>query len=58
MARVMLHNLCIDVNDPFLPCWCLHVKNINLIREQVEKREYINLSDANHSEIANWLWNN
>ena len=58
MARVMLHNLCIDVNDLFLPCWCLHVKNINLIREQVEKREYINLSDANHSEIANWLWNN
>ena len=58
MARVMLHNLCIDVNDPFSHCWCLHVKNINLISEQVEKREYINLTDANHSEIANWLWNN
>ena len=58
MASVMLHNLCIDVNDPCLPRWRLHVKNISLIREQVEKREDINLSDANRSKIANWLWNN
>ena len=58
MASVMLHNLCIDVNDPCLPGWRLHVKNINLIREQVEKRRDINLSDVNRSKIANWLWNN
>ena len=58
MASVMLHNLCIDVNDPFSPRWRLHVKNINLIREQVEKRRDINLSDVNRSKIANWLWNN
>ena len=58
MASVMLHNLCIDVNDPCLPRWRLHVKNINLIREQVEKRRDINLSDVNRSKIANWLWNN
>ena len=58
MASVMLHNLCIDVNDPWLPRWRLHVKNINLIREQVEKRRDINLSDVNRSKIANWLWNN
>ena len=54
----MLHNLCIDVNDPCLPRWRLHVKNISLIREQVRKREDINLSDANRSKLANRLWNN
>ena len=53
MASVMLHNLCIDVNDPCLPRWRLHVKNISLIREQVEKREDISISDANRSKIAN-----
>ena len=58
MASVMLHNLCIDVNDPCLPCGRLHVKNISLTREQVVKREDINLSDANRSNIVNWLWNN
>ena len=40
MASVMLHNLCIDFNDPCLPRLRLHVENISLIREQVEKREY------------------
>ena len=54
MASVMLHNLCIDVSDPCLPRWCLHVKNISLIREQVDKREGINLS-ANLYKISNWL---
>ena len=58
MASVMLHNFCIDVNDRCLPRWSLHVKNISLIREQIEKREDINLSDATRSKIANWLWNN
>ena len=58
MASVMLHNLCIDVNDPCLPRWRLHVKNISLIIEQVEKREDIDLSDANRSKIENWLLNN
>ena len=58
MASVMLHNLCIDVSDPCLSRSRLHVKNISLIREQVEKREDISLSDANRSKIANWLWNN
>ena len=53
MASVMLHNLCIDVNDPCLPRWRLHVKNISLIREQVEKREDISISDADRSKIAN-----
>ena len=33
-------------------------KNTNFIREQVEKGDDINLSDANRSKIANWLWNN
>ena len=51
MASIMLHNLCIDVSDPCLPRLSLHVKNINLIREQVVKREDINLSDANRSKI-------
>ena len=41
MASVMLHNICIDVNEPCLARWCLHVKNISLTREQVEKREDI-----------------
>ena len=30
--------------------WCLHVKNINLIKKQVEKKEDTNLSDANRSK--------
>ena len=47
-----------DVSDPCLPHWRLHVKNIRLIREQVEKREDSNLSDANRSKTANWLSNN
>ena len=58
MTSVMLNNLCIEVNDPCLPSWRLHVKDISLIREQVEKREDIDLSDANRSKIENWLLNN
>ena len=58
IVNVMLHNLCIDVNDPCLPRCHLHVKNTSLIRGQVEKREDIDLSDANYSKIVNWLWNN
>ena len=59
MTSVMLPNLCIDVSDPGLPRWRQEMsKNTNFIREQVEKREDINLSDANRSKIANWLWNN
>ena len=58
MTSVMLHNLCIEVNDPCFPRWRLHVKDISLIREQVEKREDIDLSDANRSKIENWLLNN
>ena len=54
----MLCNHRIDVNDHCLPCRRLHVKNISIIREQVEKREDTNLSDFNRSKIANWLWNN
>ena len=41
MASVMLHNFCIDVNDPYLPRWRLHVENISLIREQAEKSELV-----------------
>ena len=58
IVNVMLHNLCIDVNDPCLPHCRLHVKNTSLIRGQLEKREDIDLSDANCSKIVNWLWNN
>ena len=58
IVNVMLHNLCIDVNDPCLPRCRLHVKNTSLIRGQLEKREDIDLSDANCSKIVNWLWNN
>ena len=58
MASIMLHDLCMNVSDPYLPRWRLLVKNISLIREQVEKREDINLSDSSHSKTANWLWNN
>ena len=58
MTSVMLHNLSIDVSYPCLPLWRLLVENISLIRRRVEKREDINLSDANRSQIANWLWNN
>ena len=58
IVNVMLHNLCIDVNDPCLPRCRLHVKNTSFIRGQLEKREDIDLSDANCSKIVNWLWNN
>ena len=53
----MLRNICIDVNGPYVPRWCLQVRNISR-RDQVEKREDINLSGANRSKFANWLWNN
>ena len=49
MTSVMLHNLSIDVSYPCLPLWRLLVENISLIRRRVEKREDINLSDANRS---------
>ena len=57
MAIVMLRNICIDVNGAYVPRWCLQVRNISR-RDQVEKREDINLSGANRSKFANWLWNN
>ena len=41
MPSVMLHNLRIDIDDPCLPRWRLHVNNISLIRQQVEERKDI-----------------
>ena len=33
MSCMMLHNLCISVNDPCEPRWCLEVKELGLIKK-------------------------
>ena len=38
MACVMMHNLCISVQDPCLPSWRLQVKQLLLIRKACERK--------------------
>ena len=52
----MLQNLCISVNDPCEPRWCLEVKELVLIK----KKDFIHTenkgeADLKRFKISNWL---
>ena len=57
MACIMLHNLCISVNDPCEPRWRLKVGQLNLMRKPTLRKEDNNSSDLCRLKISNWLWN-
>ena len=38
MSCIMLHNLCISINDSCEPRWCLEGKNLSLIKKKKEKK--------------------
>ena len=52
MSCIALHNLCIYLNDPCNPRWCLEVDQLNLFRGREQS------SDANttRDSVAKWLW--
>ena len=53
----MLHNLCISVNDPCKPRWCLEVKELGLIKKDIIRTKNKEQADLNRLNISNWLWN-
>ena len=57
MSCIMLHNLCISVNDPCKPRWCLEVKELGLIKKDIIWTENKEQADLNRLNICNWLWN-
>ena len=58
MACIMLHNLCIERNDPCEPRWKLEVKDIELFEKPLKRTEDSNESNLNRTKISNWLWMN
>ena len=57
MSCIMLHNLCISVNDPCEPRWRLEVKELGLIKKDFIRTENKGEADLNRLKISNWLWN-
>ena len=55
MACIMLHNLCIEHNDPR---WKLEVKDIEFFEKPLKHTEDSNESNLNCTKISNWLWMN
>ena len=58
MACIMLHNICIELNDPCKSRWKLDVQNIDLIEKSVRRGEDSQESNLNRTKIPNWLWMN
>ena len=56
MACIMLHNLCIERNDPCEPRWKLEVKDTELFEKPLKRIEDSNESNLNRTKISNWLW--
>ena len=57
MAYIMLHNLCIDHNDPCKPRWRLEVLQLGLVKRRGSRSENKEMSHLNRRKIWNWLWN-
>ena len=57
MACIMLHNLCIDHNDPCEPRWRLEVLQLGLVKRRGSWSENKEMSDLNRMKICNRLWN-
>ena len=47
MACIMLHNLCISLNDPCKHRWCLEVRQLGLIKKQFSRSKNKDESDLN-----------
>ena len=58
MACIMLHNLCIERNDPCESRWKLEVKDIELFEKPLKRTKDSNESNLNRTKISNWLWMN
>ena len=57
MACIMLHNLCIDHNDPCEPSCRLEVLQLGLVKRRGSWSENKEMSDLNGMKICNRLWN-
>ena len=56
MTCVMLHNLCIELDDHCQPRWQVEVEQISGIPKQVDRYEDKIASTRNCMKISNWLW--
>ena len=56
MVSIMLHNLCIEMDDPCKPRWELAVKELELFPKSTGRSEDKCASNLNRMKISNWLW--
>ena len=57
MSCIMLHNLCLEIDDPCKPRWRLNVKKLRLIdRDGPRMDGDMQQSNLNRMKISNWLW--
>ena len=56
MSCIMLHNLCIEMNDPCNPRWILKVKELGMKNKWTSRGEDRTASMQNSEIISNWLW--
>jgi hypothetical protein len=52
MSCIALHNLCIALNDPCNPRWCLEVDQLNLFRSREQHLD----GNTTRGTVAKWLW--
>ena len=56
MSCIMLHNLCIHVNDPCNPRWQLEVEHLPFTNKYLNRGEDKEGSFENSRLITEWLW--
>ena len=56
MACIMLHNLCIHLNDPCEPRWILSVAQLGLHEKDILRQESKKESSQTRDKIREWLW--
>ena len=56
MVCIMLHNLCIHIDDPCNPRWQLDVTELSLNDKNIQRSENKKESIDNSKRISEWLW--
>ena len=55
-ACIALHNLSIEISDPYQPRWRLDVDDLDLIRKRLRPAEDKRESSLKRLKTSNWLW--
>ena len=57
MACIMLHDLCIHMNDPCEPRWRLEIEELELVDKVIARGPNKEKYNENRQKICDWLWN-